>query len=154
MWMRRAAEIRSNSAQVYFRLGQVEEAQHHYYAARRDFRPALALNPDDAGMRPYHKPFQAKPALAPRSSPRGSRAQSTVATTAACCAGGSLAMGGAVNGVVENLRGEITIVYYASLAASARYSVLASDRHLRTENANRIQFGIRAADPSSQACIS
>jgi putative inorganic carbon (HCO3(-)) transporter len=60
IWMRRAAEIRPDSAQVYYSLGLIEEAQYQYYAARREFRRALALDPKNQEMQSHYKAFQAK----------------------------------------------------------------------------------------------
>jgi tetratricopeptide (TPR) repeat protein len=67
IWMRRATEIRPDSAQVYYNLGLVEEAQYQYFAAGREFRRALALDPEDPELQSHYKTFQAKLAAgAPR----------------------------------------------------------------------------------------
>jgi O-antigen ligase len=67
LWMRKAAEIRPESAMAFYRLGLAEEAGYHYFDAGRDFEQALALAPQDAEIKAHYAAFAHK--AAPASGP-------------------------------------------------------------------------------------
>lgn len=58
LWMHRATDIRPDSAEAFYRLGLAEEAGYQYFAADRDFSRALALAPQDAGIKAHYQDFQ------------------------------------------------------------------------------------------------
>jgi O-antigen ligase/Tfp pilus assembly protein PilF len=62
LWMRKATEIRPESAVAFYRLGLAEEAGYHYFDAGRDFQKALSLAPQDAEIKDHYAAFARKAA--------------------------------------------------------------------------------------------
>jgi O-antigen ligase/Flp pilus assembly protein TadD len=81
LWFRRAAQIRPDSAQAYFRLGVAEEDGYQYFAAGQDFSRALELAPHDKVIRQHCEEFRKRVAAgAPKDSPGGLLTNSTATT--------------------------------------------------------------------------
>jgi Flp pilus assembly protein TadD len=60
LWMRKATEIRPDSAEAFYQLALAEDASFEYFEAGRDFRTALRLAPNNTEMRNRYEAFNAK----------------------------------------------------------------------------------------------
>lgn len=65
----RAARLNPQSAIAFFKLAQAEQSAYDYGSADRDYARAVALDPDNAGMRQAYRDFQKHTAAAAREAP-------------------------------------------------------------------------------------
>lgn len=57
-WFQRAAQLRPNSSEAFSDLGRAEEVAYQYFAADQAYRRAVAIAPEDGGLRQQYAAFR------------------------------------------------------------------------------------------------
>jgi Tfp pilus assembly protein PilF len=60
VWLKKAAQLHPQAADVFFELAQAEESAYEFFAAEKDYARALALEPANAAFESRYQLFKQK----------------------------------------------------------------------------------------------